>query len=242
MVTWFWRKGAKRARVDAPKLRPRSDDASVATKVDLAELAPHRDQYLAQAAYVQLVIFEGLSSVVAAAPDLAAKERLAPAVAISLEKHRALAAEIVRTGTTAAAAMEPYASGILFFQSATRGATWAESLVTSHITSGILDDFFVRVAGGLPTDLQRRVQAIYEAGSHEDLLSEQLRIVLEAQPKQSAHLAMWGRRLVGDTILVARSALAAPPSSATDEARIEPVFTEVIASHTRRMDALGLTA
>jgi hypothetical protein len=48
--------------------------------------------------------------------------------------------------------------------------------------------------------------------------------------------------LVGDTILVARSALAAAPSSANDEARIEPVFTELIAAHTRRMDALGLTA
>ncbi len=28
----------------------------------------------------------------------------------------------------------------------------------------------------------------------------------------------------------------------SDEQRIEPVFTELIALHTRRMDALGLTA
>lgn len=242
MVNWFWRKGAKRARVDAPKLRPRSDDASSATRVDLADLAPHRDQYLAQAAFVQLVIFEGLTDAVAAAPDLAAKERLASAVAVSLDRFQALSAEITRTGVTPAEAMHPYGSGILFFQRATRGATWAENLVTSHITSGILDDFFLRVAGGLPDDLERRVRAIYTKGSHEALLSEQLRIVIELQPSQAAHLAMWGRRLVGDTILVARSALAAPPSSANDEARIEPVFTELIAAHTRRMDALGLTA
>ena len=242
MVNWFWRKGAKRARVDAPKLRPRSEDAASATKVDLADLAPHRDQYLAQAAYVQLVIFEGLSANVAAAPDLAAKERLSRAAAVSLEKHHALAAEIARTGVSPAEAMQPYGAGIQFFQTATRGDSWAESLITSHITSGILDDFFVRVAGGLPDDLERRVRAIYLKDSHEPLLAEQLRILIELQPKQAAHLAMWGRRLVGDTILVARSALAAPPSSANDEARIEPVFTELIAAHTRRMDALGLTA
>ena len=242
MVNWFWRKRAKGARVDAPKLRPRSDDSSSATRVDLADLAPHREQYLAQAAYVQLVIFEGLSAAVAAAPDLAAKERLSKAVAISLERHHALAAEITRTGVTPAEAMKPYGAGIQFFQRATRGDTWAENLVTSHITSGILDDFFIRVAGGLPDDLERRVRAIYAKDSHEPLLSEQLRILIELQPSQAAHLAMWGRRLVGDTILVARSALAAPPSSANDEARIEPVFTELIATHTRRMDALGLTA
>ncbi len=53
---------------------------------------------------------------------------------------------------------------------------------------------------------------------------------------------MWGRRLVGDTMLVARSALHTSDNHDTDEARIEPVFTELIASHTRRMDALGLTA
>ena len=242
MVNWFWRKGAKGARVDAPKLRPRSEDAALSTKVDLAELAPHRDQFLAQAAYVQLVIFEGLSANVAAAPDLAAKERLTRAAAIALEKHHAIVAEITRTGAVAAEAMQAHGAAIQFFQRATRGDTWAESLVTSHITSGLLDDFFVRVAGGLPDDLERRVRAIYANGSHEALVSEQLRVYIEQQPTQAAHLAMWGRRLVGDTILVARSALASPPSSANDEARIEPVFTELIAAHTRRMDALGLTA
>jgi hypothetical protein len=42
---------------------------------------------------------------------------------------------------------------------------------------------------------------------------------------------------VGDTLLVARSAMAV-----TQDSRIEPVFTELIAAHTRRMDGLGLTA
>ena len=53
---------------------------------------------------------------------------------------------------------------------------------------------------------------------------------------------MWGRRLVGDTLLIARSSLANVGHSRRDEARLEPVFTELIAAHTRRMDALGLTA
>ena len=242
MVNWFWRRGAKRKRVEAPKLRPRSENAVGATRVDLADLAPHAEQFLAQAAYVQLVTFEGLSTAIATAPALAAREALTEAARISLARHQALVAEIRRTGVDPAEAMAPYTAGIDFFQRVTRGDTWHETLLTSHITAGILDDFFTKVAGGLPADLQARVDEIYTVESHDPLLSEQLRLAIAAEPKVAAHLAMWGRRLVGDTILVARSALAAPPSSATDEARIEPVFTELIASHTRRMDALGLTA
>jgi hypothetical protein len=51
---------------------------------------------------------------------------------------------------------------------------------------------------------------------------------------------MWGRRLVGDTMLVARLAIAQHPDAS--EERVDPVFTELIAAHTRRMDKLGLTA
>jgi hypothetical protein len=240
VVNWFWRKGTKRKRVEAPRLRPRSED--VATKVDLADLAPHREQFLGQAAYIQLVIFEGLSATVAGAPTLEAKESLSTAAGVSLAKYQALAAEIRRAGAEPGDFMAPYTSSIDFFQRVTTGADWHESLVTSHITSGILDDFFVKLASGLHDDLAKRVAAIYAIDSHEDLVAQQIREAIDADPKVAARLALWGRRLVGDTILVARSALAAAPSSANDEARIEPVFTELIASHTRRMDALGLTA
>jgi len=53
---------------------------------------------------------------------------------------------------------------------------------------------------------------------------------------------MWGRRLVGDTLLVARAALRPGPLDAEDEATVEPVFTELMAAHSRRMEALGLAA
>jgi LPS sulfotransferase NodH len=69
-----------------------------------------------------------------------------------------------------------------------------------------------------------------------------LRDAIEANPHLASRLAMWGRRLVGDTLLMARAALALPDNTAPDDARLEPVFTELIAAHTRRMDDLGLTA
>ena len=239
MVNWFRRNRTK--RVDAPRLRPRSEDAATATRMDLAELAPARDRFLGQAAYIQLSIFEDLSRLVAVAPTIAAKEALSRASAISLDRYRGLTDEVRRTGGDPSEAMAPYTAKVDFFQRVTQGADFYESVMTSHITAGILDDFFARLALGLPAADAARVSPLY-VPSHESVLAEQLRIGIDANPQLAPRLAMWGRRLVGDAMLVARSALATPPSTEKDEARIEPVFTELIAAHTRRMDALGLTA
>ena len=55
-------------------------------------------------------------------------------------------------------------------------------------------------------------------------------------------LSMWGRRLVGDTLLVARAALASDRLDTEDEKRVEPVFTALMGGHARRMDAMGLAS
>jgi hypothetical protein len=239
VVNWFWRKNK---RVDAPRLRPRSEEAAGATKVDLADLAPGRERFLGNAAYVQLAIFEDLGRVVATAPTIEAKEAVSRVAAASLEKFQLLTAEIRRGGGDPSAVMKPYLGSIDFFQRVTQGSDWYESVVTCHITAGILDDFFARLAAGLPTTSGDRISLIYARASYADVLANQISAAIDSDPRLAPRLAMWGRRLVGDTMLVARSALASPPASANDEARIEPVFTELIAAHTRRMDALGLTA
>jgi LPS sulfotransferase NodH len=82
---------------------------------------------------------------------------------------------------------------------------------------------------------------VLEAGDDAETVAEILSASIEADPRLASRLALWGRRLVGDTLLVARAAISASHESADDE-RLEPVFTELIAAHTRRMDALGLTA
>jgi LPS sulfotransferase NodH len=89
--------------------------------------------------------------------------------------------------------------------------------------------------------LSDRISALLSDDEAEDLLVEELREAIDGNPRLASRLAMWGRRLVGDTMLVARSALHLE-QRADGEERVEPIFTELIAAHTRRMDALGLTA
>ncbi|MHB1171376.1 MAG: ferritin-like fold-containing protein [Lacisediminihabitans sp.] len=239
MVTLFGRRGK---RVNTPKLKSRSDIPANVSRVSLGELTPELLPYLGQAAYLQLTIFETLSRAILTAPTTDAKEAVSRVAALSLAKYHGLTDEIERTGEASGPAMAPYTARIDDYRRRVQGDDWYETMVATYLTGGLLDDFFLRLAAGLPAEYATRIAALLSADSGSDILVEQLRSAIDTNPRLAARLAMWGRRLVGDTVLIARSALAVPQDSAPDEARLEPVFTELIAAHTRRMDALGLTA
>jgi hypothetical protein len=238
VVNWFRR---ARERIEVPRLTPRSEQRPTA-KVDLAELTPSLVAYLGHAAYLQLSFFETLSRATAIAPTLEAKEVLARVAGRALDKHRKLVAELQRREVEPVEAMAPFSAGVHEFQRVTRGNDWYETLVTCYVTAGFLDDFFVRLGAGLSGEAGSRAVAILRQDLEAKELVDLVLDAVGANPRLSSRLAMWGRRLVGDTMLVARSALVLGANHDTEEARIEPVFTELIAAHTRRMDNLGLTA
>jgi hypothetical protein len=239
VVNWF---GRQRARIEVPRLRPRSAGEVPSTKVDLATLTPDLTTFLGKAAYLQLAMFENLSRVVRTAPSTQTKSALSQVAGFTLQKHQALIAEIEKHGADAAATMQPFVAEIDNFQRITEGSDWFESVTSCYLTMGFLDDFFVRLAAGLSGATGTRITAILTEETGESTLRAVLLAAIANNPRRGARLAMWGRRLVGDTMLLARWTLRPTENHDSDEARIEPVFTELIALHTRRMDALGLTA
>ena len=243
MANWFSRRPKRPKRTDAPRIRSRSEDLET-TRVDLREFAPVPAEFLGRAAYVQLTLFEALGRAMATAPSTAAKAQLSRVAELSMGKHRALVAEIERSGGNAADAMEPYTGPVDEFERITRGGDWYETLLSCYLTAGFLDEFFSRLAAGLPADQGRRIAQVLDGASGEEAMAELIQAGIDDNPRLASRLAMWGRRLVGDTMLVARSALDLHEGHGlnSDEARIEPVFTELIAAHTRRMDVLGLSA
>lgn len=238
MVSWT---GRRPVRTEIPRLKPRGE-ARATTKVDIADLTPETLPYLGQAAYFELSVFESLSHAVATAPNLASKEGLSTAAGRALSKHQGLIAEIRRRGSEPAEVMAPFAPALDRFRRMTEGSTWYELLLGCYLTAGLLDDFFIRLSAGLPSDVGPRVAQILGEDAGTDVLVHELQAGIAADAHIGSVLAMWGRRLVGDTFLVARSAMNASGNASRDESRIEPVFTELIAAHTRRMDGLGLTA
>ncbi len=208
----------------------------------LAELTPDVTTYLGRAARLQLSLFETAAHAVATAPDIQAKDDLSPVAQLSLDKYRALVAELEHTGHDPAAAMEPFSAEIDTFRQLTAGSDWYELLVTAYVTAALLDDFFLRLSEGLTPEQHRRIALIMRPEAGSEFIVKQLSAAIAANPRLASRLALWGRRLVGDTLLIARASLTLHVTSAADEIRLEPVFTELIAAHTRRMDALGLTA
>ncbi|GAB3616645.1 ferritin-like fold-containing protein [Okibacterium endophyticum] len=242
MVTWFQR----RARSAAPRLRQRTGLRRT-TRVDFAELTPDAASFLGQVAYLQLGFFQQLSSLGSASSDLGAKETLASAAGAALAKHQGCVAEIRRRGDDPAEVMAPFAPSIDRYLEVTRGESVNERLVSAYICQGFLDDFYVSLAAGLPADIGPRLAVLLGADSGASGIVSLLTDAIAADPARAHFLALWGRRLVGDTLLLAEAALrhgdgARRNGIGSDDERIEPVFTELIATHTRRMDTLGLTA
>jgi hypothetical protein len=256
VFSWFDGR-AKRVEI-IPRLTARGERPST-TKVDIRDLTPGLLPFLGQAAYFELGVFESLARAVAIAPTLAAKEGLSTAAGRALSKHQGLVAEIRRRGGEPAEEMAPFMAALDRFRAQTSGVDWIELLLSCYLAGGLLDDFFIRLSDGLPGDVGPRVAHLLGEDAGTAILAAQLTAAIDAHPPLASHLALWGRRLVGDTLLIARSALAlaGPPAEAAGaaetvasvpvgaapvESRIEPVFTELIAAHTRRMDGLGLTA
>lgn len=240
MVSLF---GRRERNVDLPRVRPRARGGNQnVNRVSLGELTPDPKPFLGRAAYVQLSLFNAAAHAVATAPHTRGKNALSRVARLSLQKYEGLVAELIRLGHDPSIAMQPYESDTDRYQRAVVGKDWYEALVTCYVTAGLLDDFFVRLSGGLSDDENNRISALLAPDTASQYIVVELRTAIEESPRLASRLALWGRRLVGDTLLMARAALVVPDNTAPDEARLEPVFTEMIAAHTRRMDALGLTA
>jgi hypothetical protein len=209
--------------------------------VDFEELAPDVSTYLGQAAYLQLGFFETLSSLIASTPELSYKEALSRAAGAALRKHEELVALIRERGDDPTALMLPFREQLDAFRRATHGVRPQETMLSVHITAGMLDDFYLRLAGSYG-DTGRRVARILQADADRQAIVDITAETISSDPQWSSLLALWGRRLVGDTLLVARAALRPGRLDVDEEKRVEPVFTELMAAHSRRMDAIGLAA
>lgn len=239
MVFW-WKKRSEAAPAPVLKVRSRGDFGDV-DRVDFAELAPDIDTFLGQAAYLQLGTFETLSELIAPTPELAQKESLSVAAGAALQKHRGLVALIRERGDDPLDVMLPFREPLDAFRRATHGARPLETILSVHITAGMLDDFYLALAGSFGQTGERTAEILSQGHDRQaivDIMAEAIR----ADPQWRSLLALWGRRVVGDTLLIARQALRPPTLDADDEKKVEPVFTNLLAGHSRRMAALGLDA
>ncbi|WP_424936596.1 MULTISPECIES: ferritin-like fold-containing protein [Bacteria] len=237
MVRWFWqRKTPRRSLV----LRSRGDFGDTA-RVDFAELAPDLNTFLGQAAYLQLGYFETLTRLIRATPELGEKEALSRAAGAALEKHRGIVEVIRSRGDEPTEVMLPFREELDAFRRKTIGVRPRETLLAVYLTAGMLDDFYLALASGYGKSGDRVAEILARDDARDEIVGI-IQDTITSDEEWRSLLSMWGRRLVGDTLLVARTALRRPEPGAADDARVEPVFTELMGAHARRMDAMGLAS
>ena len=125
-----------------------------------------------------------------------------------LAAHEGLVGELAARHDDPVAEMDPFRLPLDDFQRRTQGADWYEILVTCYVTAGFLTDFFDRTLGrALDLASSAASRGCSRWPTARPCSSTELRAAIDASPRLASRLAMWGRRLVGDTMLVARSAL-----------------------------------
>lgn len=217
----------------------------VGDRVLLSDVRPALVPFVGQALGLELELVAKAGRVLADAPSLESRVALVEAVRIHAARAAAFARVLESEPVDAADAMRPYAETTRSFADAIDGADWYEQVLALHVASGLLVDFFVAIAPGLPADDRDAMLRALRSETTHPLLVGLLQQAIEATPRLSDRLAVWGRRIVGDALLQMYLAVNGPDDAGRavpSQPRLEPAFNDIVASHTRRMDELGLTA
>ncbi|MFM2238297.1 MAG: hypothetical protein RL389_644 [Actinomycetota bacterium] len=257
MFEWIKRIGAKARSFVLPEREERR--ARNTETIDLAPYTPEPKVFLGQLAYLELSQFEILTNELKFSPTTSNKAELSEAAARSFQKYRAIAKSLALQGFDPTDSMDPFTERIETFHSRTSGIDWYETVVKVYLVGGLLEDFYKRLAIGLPDGIREEVEKALRDGSFEKFAKACLIDAMAENPQLSSRLALWGRRLMGDVLLELRGAFdnrklagvtKGKKLSLEEERRVnleaysklEPLISELIGAHSLRMDAIGLAA
>lgn len=257
MFEWFRRLRAKARAFVLPNREERAPRNQ--QKVNLKPYTPTPRVFLGQLAYLQLSQFELLTNELKFSPTTQYKAELSEAAAKSFEKYRGIAKIMASLGIDATDAMDPFTERVQTFHSRTAGIDWFEAIIKVYLVSGFLDDFYRRLAVGLPSDVRVDVERALNDKTFEKFAKRILTESMSDDPQLASRLAVWGRRLMGDVLLEMRAAFDNRKLAGVTKdkvltleqeravnlqsySKLEPLVSELMAAHTMRMDALGLTA
>ncbi|SJN28412.1 hypothetical protein FM119_06010 [Mycetocola reblochoni REB411] len=180
------------------------------TRVDVAELAPDTGAYLGQLAYAQLAFYQFVTETARRTEPLLDTQIISSAAARALRIHQDICAEITSRGDDPVEQMAPFVARTDAFLDILRGSRGIEGVLTAYIVFGFLNDVFVAVAEGMGTAPGRRYAAAITSNRDDGELADVLIRRIDAEERRAHILALWGRRVLGDTILFAHAIVRDP--------------------------------
>jgi hypothetical protein len=239
-MPWWWKK--KRDNKPSLSITPRYEE-SIASKVDLGALAPPLADYLATACSLQHALASKLSTLSGGAWGSEDADDLGLASGRAMDRYRRLREVLKDYVEDVPAALAGPRDRLATHLDRMESARWYEGVGTAYVVTGFTRDFWHRLAEGFAPEVTSLLHDILADTGDEDLMAGVLERFLAVDARYSSRLSLWCRRLVGDTMLICRDGLAeASMAQADAEVRLEPVLTDVVALHTKRLDRLGLTA
>ena len=239
-MPWWWKK--KKADKPSLSITPR-DEEGIASKVDLGALAPPLADYLATACSLQHALAAKLSTLSGGAWGYDDADDLGLASGRAMDRYRRLRETLEDYVEDVPAALAGPRDRLATHLDRVESARWYEGVGTAYVVTGFTRDFWHRLAEGFAPEVTTHLQGILADTGDEDLMAGVLERFLAVDSRYSSRLSLWCRRLVGDTMLICRDGLSeASMAQADAEVRLEPVLTDVVALHTKRLDRLGLTA
>ncbi|WP_159798665.1 ferritin-like fold-containing protein [Puerhibacterium puerhi] len=213
------------------------------------------------AGYVELRTFGLLAAHAVGAPDLAGAQQLARVAGRVLRRQEELLAVGTAQGADELSLMEPFRHVLDPFDERTPASSWWEGLLKGVVGHGVAGDLCRLLARGLPAQDAAAVGAAIGVTDaereHDDAATVLVRSAAQADAVLASRLALWGRRVVGESLTLAQTLLAQRPALAglareaarrfhqPGEAGVDVtawVLSELTAEHTRRMDRMGLAA
>jgi hypothetical protein len=187
------------------------------------------------------------------APGLEDKAALARMASTEFGHFERLRERLEEIGAEPFAAMEPFRKPFDSFHARTAPADWLEGLVKAYVGDGLAADFYREVAAFVDAETRELiVESLSDAGQS-GFVVDRVRRAIAEDHRVGGRLALWGRRLMGEALTQAqrvaaeRDALSALLAGGVDRpamdlAAISRLFTRLTENHSKRMEALGLSA
>ena len=236
--TWWKKKPAQARTTITPKGSKKASSA-----VDLGELAPSAAQYLSHLCVVQSALAGRAGQLSEEAWSSQDADQLMLVAVAAGDRYKTLRDLLGEYDRDVHGALATPRETIHRHLERLESSRWYENVATLYVVQGFCRDFFLSVAEGLPPATKDAVRAVMEGEGEEQIVADVLTRVTQSNSRALQRLSLWSRRLVGDTMLICRDVLT-DSDRVADEVSItlEPIFADVLAEHTKRLEKLGLQA